>query len=248
MRRRKLLSLFLSLCLCLSLLPTAALAEDVQTEPLTEAAVTFPAPQAGETIGTGLDAVAADEDSGLTPYQFLPVLWQQPGQGQELTSEDVYKAGNTYLLQLFFYTAKPITEETSVTFNGKPVKIFTSSTALVEETDKYDGTQDAYFAYLFFSEDGIGDSSEAVKNVYILWLYACVHIPKVLTTVEVSTAAELTTALSGTDDIVKLTNDITIEARLDIARDVTVDLNGHVLRYAETANPDSIFRVAGARP
>ena len=41
MRRRKLLSLFLSLCLCLSLLPTAALAEDVQTEPLTEAADTL---------------------------------------------------------------------------------------------------------------------------------------------------------------------------------------------------------------
>ena len=47
MRRRKLLSLFLSLCLCLSLLPTAVLAEDVQTEPLTEVAVTFPAPKAG---------------------------------------------------------------------------------------------------------------------------------------------------------------------------------------------------------
>ena len=50
MRRRKLLSLFLSLCLCLSLLPTAALAEDVQPEPLTEVSVTFPAPQAGDRI------------------------------------------------------------------------------------------------------------------------------------------------------------------------------------------------------
>lgn len=60
---------------------------------------------------------------------------------------------------------------------------------------------------------------------------------------EVSTAEELTAALSGTDGIVKLTDDITIEARLDIARDVTVDLNGCVLRYDETADPDSIFRV-----
>lgn len=60
---------------------------------------------------------------------------------------------------------------------------------------------------------------------------------------EVSTAEELTAALSGTDGIVKLTDDITITEGLKITRDVTVDLNGHVLRYAETADPDSIFRV-----
>ena len=60
---------------------------------------------------------------------------------------------------------------------------------------------------------------------------------------EVSTAEELTDALSGTDGIVKLTDDITITEGLKIERDVTVDLNGHVLRYAETADPDSIFRV-----
>ena len=60
---------------------------------------------------------------------------------------------------------------------------------------------------------------------------------------EVSTAEKLTAALSGTDGIVKLTDDITITAGLKITRDVTVDLNGHVLRYDEAANPDSIFRV-----
>lgn len=60
---------------------------------------------------------------------------------------------------------------------------------------------------------------------------------------EVSTAAELTAALSGTDGIVKLTDDITITEGLKITRDVTVDLNGCVLRYDETADPDSIFRV-----
>ena len=60
---------------------------------------------------------------------------------------------------------------------------------------------------------------------------------------EVSTAEELTAALSGTDGIVKLTDDITITAGLKITRDVTVDLNGCVLRYDETADPDSIFRV-----
>ena len=60
---------------------------------------------------------------------------------------------------------------------------------------------------------------------------------------EVSTAEKLTAALSGTDGIVKLTDDITITEGLKITRDVTVDLNGHVLRYDETADPDSIFRV-----
>ena len=63
------------------------------------------------------------------------------------------------------------------------------------------------------------------------------------TTREVSTAEKLTAALSGTDGIVKLTDDITITEGLKIERDVTVDLNGHVLRYAEEAEPGSIFRV-----
>ena len=65
---------------------------------------------------------------------------------------------------------------------------------------------------------------------------------------EGSTAEELTAALSGTDGIVKLTDDITITEGLKIERDVTVDLNGHVLRYAETAEtPGSIFRVEAGK-
>ena len=64
---------------------------------------------------------------------------------------------------------------------------------------------------------------------------------------EVSTAEGLTAALSGTDGIVKLTDDITITEGLKIERDVTVDLNGHILRYDEAADPDSIFRVAGGK-
>ena len=63
------------------------------------------------------------------------------------------------------------------------------------------------------------------------------------TTREVSTAEKLTAALSGTDGIVKLTDDITITEGLKIERNVTVDLNGHVLRYDEEAEPGSIFRV-----
>ena len=64
---------------------------------------------------------------------------------------------------------------------------------------------------------------------------------------EVGTAADLTTALSGTADTVKLTADITITAGLKIQHNVTVNLNGHVLRYDEAADPDSIFRVAGGQ-
>lgn len=65
---------------------------------------------------------------------------------------------------------------------------------------------------------------------------------------EVSTAEVLTAALSGTDGIVKLTDDITITEGLKIERDVTVDLNGHVLRYDETAEtPDSIFHVEAGK-
>ena len=61
---------------------------------------------------------------------------------------------------------------------------------------------------------------------------------------EVSNEQELTDALADSaNGVVRLTADITITAGLKITRDVTVDLNSHVLRYDETANPDSIFRV-----
>ncbi len=61
---------------------------------------------------------------------------------------------------------------------------------------------------------------------------------------EVSSEQGLTDALADSaNGVVRLTADITITAGLKITRDVTVDLNGHVLRYDEAANPDSIFRV-----
>lgn len=66
---------------------------------------------------------------------------------------------------------------------------------------------------------------------------------------EAATADALRTAIgTGTDGIVKLTDDITITEGLKITRDVTVDLNGHVLRYAEAAEtPGSIFRVEAGK-
>lgn len=61
---------------------------------------------------------------------------------------------------------------------------------------------------------------------------------------EVSSEQELTAALADSaNGVVRLTADITITAGLKITRDVTVDLNGYVLRYDEAADPDSIFRV-----
>ena len=247
MRRRKLLSLFLSLCLCLSLLPTAALAEDGQTEPLTEVAVTFPAPKAGENISEAMKAASGNADSGLTLYLTGPALWKQGEEPDKLDENAVYAEGNTYLLNFTFYTQKPITDETVLTCNGKPITRYADYRALTEALDAYDGTQDACLAFVMFSEDGIGDPSMAeVKNVYVVGLSTFVRVPKTLTTAEAATADALRTAIeTGTNDIVKLTEDITIDARLYIQRDVTVDLNGYVLRYDEEADPDSIFRVAG---
>ena len=61
---------------------------------------------------------------------------------------------------------------------------------------------------------------------------------------EVSSEPELTAALADSaNGVVRLTADITITAGLKITRDVTVDLNGHVLRFDQSAQPDSIFRV-----
>ena len=63
---------------------------------------------------------------------------------------------------------------------------------------------------------------------------------------EVSSEQGLTDALADSaNGAVRLTADITITAGLKITRDVTVDLNGHVLRFNQSAQPDSIFRVTG---
>ena len=216
---------------------------------LTNVAITFPAPKAGENISEAMKAASGNADSGLTLYLTGPALWKQGEEPDKLDENAVYAEGNTYLLNFTFYTQKPITDETVLTCNGKPITRYADYRALTEALDAYDGTQDACLAFVMFSEDGIGDPSMAeVKNVYVVGLSTFVRVPKTLTTAEAATADALRTAIgTGTDDIVKLTNDITIEARLDIARDVTVDLNGYILRYDEAADPDSIFRVAGGK-
>ncbi len=44
-----------------------------------------------------------------------------------------------------------------------------------------------------------------------------------------------------------LAEDVTISGALRVTGEATVDLNGHILRYDEAADPDSIFRVAGGK-
>ena len=44
-----------------------------------------------------------------------------------------------------------------------------------------------------------------------------------------------------------LAEDVTISGTLRVTGEATVDLNGYVLRYAEEAEPDSIFRVTGGK-
>lgn len=45
------------------------------------------------------------------------------------------------------------------------------------------------------------------------------------------------------DGVYTLAEDVTISGTLRVTGEATVDLNGYVLRYAEAADPDSIFRV-----
>lgn len=49
------------------------------------------------------------------------------------------------------------------------------------------------------------------------------------------------------DGVYTLAEDVTISGTLRVTGEATVDLNGHVLRYDETADPDSIFRVEAGK-
>ena len=63
-------------------------------------------------------------------------------------------------------------------------------------------------------------------------------------TAEVSTAADLTAALADdTNETVKLIADVTIDATLVVNRTVTLDLNGHVLKYENSTNRGSVLMV-----
>ena len=65
------------------------------------------------------------------------------------------------------------------------------------------------------------------------------------TVTEVSTVDELTAAVDSAVDTVKLAGDIIISSSLTVKRAVTLDLNGHVLKY-ESANEGSVIVVEGS--
>ena len=238
--KKRWLGIVLTICMVLTLLPTAVFAEDgsgsTSAQALTSAAITFPAPKAGDRI---IEKIWEATASGLTFSSAGRALWKN-GTLTELGSTAVYEAGSTYLLEFQFYQETPLTELAAVTCNGQSVPLLADETALDTALREYDGTSDTYYAYTTVMDLFTGGTT--IENAGFLFLYAFVHVP--LTTAEVATADALRAAIAdSTNDIVKLTKDITIDARLDIKRSVTVDLNGHVLRYDEEAAPDSIFRV-----
>ena len=176
--KKRILSILLTLCMVLCLMPTAAFAEDNEdapTQALTNVDITFPKPEEGKKIGNGSEA-SANADSGLNLYLFGPALWQQDGKPKKLNADDTYEKDNIYLLNFTFYTQKPITDETVLTFNGNPITRYPDYLAFEKAASDYDGTQDAYLGFVMFSAEGTGDPSmKDLKDLYIVGLYAIIR-------------------------------------------------------------------------
>ena len=176
--KKRILSILLTLCMVLCLVPTAAFAEDNEdapTQALTSVDITFPKPEAGKKIGDG-SAASANTDSGLNLYLFGPALWQQGSEPKKLKADDTYQKDSIYLLNFTFYTQKPITDETVLTFNGNPITRYPDYPAFEKAASDYDGTQDAYLGFVMFSAEGTGDPSmKDLKDLYIVGLYAIIR-------------------------------------------------------------------------
>ena len=176
--KKRILSTLLTLCMVLCLVPTAAFAEDNEdapTQALTNVDITFPKPEEGKKIGNGSEA-SANADSGLNLYLFGPALWQQGSEPKKLKADDTYEKDSIYLLNFTFYTQKPITDETVLTFNGNPITRYPDYPAFEKAASDYDGTQDAYLGFVMFSAEGTGDPSmKDLKDLYIVGLYAIIR-------------------------------------------------------------------------
>ena len=188
--KKRILSILLTLCMVLCLMPTAAFAEDNEDTPaqaLANVAITFPAPKAGENITEAMKAASANADSGLNLYLFGPALWKQDGNHQKLKADDTYQKDSIYLLNFTFYTQKPITENTALTCNGNPITRYADHQALTEALNAYDGKEDAYLGFVMFSEEGTGDPSmKDLKDLYIIGLYAIIRAQEAQTPEAVS--------------------------------------------------------------
>ena len=195
--KKRILSILLTLCMVLCLMPTAAFAEgneDTPTQALTSVDITFPKPEEGKKIGDGSAASASD----LTFLDFGPALWQQGSEPKKLNAEDTYQKDRIYLLYFAFYTQKPITDETALTFNGNPITRYEDYQALAEALNAYDGQEDAYLGLVMFSEKGTGDPSMGdLKNIYVVGLYALVRAQEAQTP-EDTVTEQFTLAPGGT--------------------------------------------------
>ena len=195
--KKQILSILLTLCMVLCLVPTAAFAEDNEDTPaqaLANVNITFPKPEEGKKIGDGKTASASD----LTFLEFGPALWQQDGEPKKLKADDTYEKDNIYLLYFAFYTQKPITDETALTFNGNPITRYEDYQALAEALNAYDGQEDAYLGLVMFSEKGTGDPSMGdLKNIYVVGLYAIIRAQEAQTP-EDTVEEQFNLALGGT--------------------------------------------------
>ena len=198
--KKRILSILLSLCMVLCLVPTAVFAEgneDTPTQALTSVDITFPKPEEGKKIGDGKTA-SANADSGLNLYLFGPALWQKDGNHQELEADDTYQKDSIYLLNFTFYTQKPITDETALTCNSKTVTRYADYKELAKALNAYDGKEDAYLGFVTFSAEGTGDPSmEDLKNIYVVGLYALVRAQEAQTP-EDTVEEQFNLALGGT--------------------------------------------------
>ena len=97
-----------------------------------------------------------------------PRCGSRTGKPKKLNADDTYEKDNIYLLYFAFYTQKPITDETALTFNGNPITRYADDQALTEALNAYDGQEDAYLGLVMFSEKGTGDPSMGDLKISIL--------------------------------------------------------------------------------
>ena len=107
--------------------------------------------------------------------------------------------------------------------------------------------EDIEHAAEFYSQESVSgnEASSVSENVATATLNGLsVAVLAANSVAEVTTAAELTAALENSaNDTVKLMADITIDSTLVVSRTVTLDLNGHILKYENNTVQGSVITV-----
>ena len=113
------------------------------------------------------------------------------------------------------------------------------------ETGQMTNTQE--HAAEFYSQESVSgnEASSVSENVATATLNGLsVAVLAANSVAEVTTAAELTAALENSaNDTVKLMADITIDTTLVVSHTVTLDLNGHILKYENNTVQGSVITV-----